>query len=76
MTKRGDLYREGVLLPFEEFSVEFELPIGDFLIHGALTAAIRAHWQQGITEPPLHRGTGYVVTSAGKHKAVTYLYRQ
>ena len=41
LTKVGDIYREGELLPFNELSREFELPQGDFLLHGAITAAIR-----------------------------------
>ena len=39
----GDLFREGILLPFEELRTEFELPQRDFLLHGAVTAIIRTH---------------------------------
>ena len=75
VTRMGDLYRDGVLLPFEELSQEFELPLGDFLLHGAVTAAIRKHWKRGLEEPPVHCSSQYVATTEGRVKAATCLYR-
>ena len=53
VVKMGDLYREGTLLPFEELSQEFGLPQGDFLLHRAITAAIKKHWRSGLMETQL-----------------------
>ena len=41
-----DLYREGVMLPFDELSLEYDLPQGNLILYGAITAKIRAHWKR------------------------------
>ena len=53
----ADFYRKGMLLPFEELRLEYELPQGDFILHGAITAIIRAHWREGMAEPRAYRGS-------------------
>ena len=75
VTKLGQLYRDREPLQYESLCEEYDLPNGDFLMHRAIIAAVRLYWSSGLSEPPAHNGLTYVVTSTGKYKAVTCLYR-
>ncbi|KAJ1137850.1 hypothetical protein NDU88_004246 [Pleurodeles waltl] len=73
MTTMWALFEEGVLLPFKKLRLRYDLPHGHFLLHKAITAAIRKHWSSGIAEPPGTAYYQYMLTASGADKAITCL---
>lgn len=72
----GDLYEDGVLLPYQTLQDWYDLPRGDYLLHSALVMAVQKHWKEGLAEPHTNMVCKYVVMAAGTFKAVTGLYRR
>ena len=75
LEKIGQLFRNQEPLQYSTLRDEYDLPQGDFLMHGALMATIRSHWNKGVREPHTHSGLTYIITSTGKFKAITCLYK-
>lgn len=50
----GDLYLEGTLLTFETLAADSGIPVGQFLLHTAITRTLTLAWGDVTTEPPTH----------------------
>lgn len=74
-TRLGDLYRDGQLLPFEDFRANWDLPQGHFLLYGAVTRTMRRYWTGDASEPPTHATGEYMSLAGGVIKAVSCIYR-